>query len=340
MKIGYISPNYKKPKLKPIDLIPMEGDRLQIRHMERVFVLEGSSVRTILPVVIPHISGDLTFDEIVEKTGVEASVVAQLLTLLDSKRLLEEGESESFHISPKEIEQKKEYLDFFSSFPHDSLKTLEKLKNSTINIVGEGVIASEICSELKNVGVFVNFYSVKEIDGAKTIEAYDREFFKNIDNALTVLAFPHFPVGVLEDANEIFTERKISFLPVYIEHMKGIVGPLVIPGETPCFKCFELRVDANQDHFSEYQSYKNYLKSENKFITPPSFLQKSLVYFPVMESIRILSECEFPSLLGYFIELDFATMESTRNLVLKLPRCPVCGATLKQPAYDHYFLSR
>jgi len=340
LKINLPILKYKKPKLKPIDIIPMEGDRLQIRHEERVFILEGSSVRTILPIVIPHINGELTVNQIVEKTGMEVAIIDHLLTLLDSKYLLEEGDYESYYIDPEELEEKRNYLDFFSIFPCDSLRILAKLKNSKINLIGEGIIIEELFKEFKNMGLAVNYYSREKHKGAIIVKEYDKKFFRKIDNVFSLLAFPYFPIGILEDANEILVQRKTTFLPIYLDHMRGIIGPLVIPGESPCFKCFELRVDSNQSYFREYQSYKAYLKAENKVKFMPSFLQKNMLHLPILETIRILSECDFPTLLGYFIEIDFLTMESVRNIVLKLPRCPVCSPTLEIPTYDHYFLSQ
>lgn len=338
--------SYKRPKLKPCDIIPMEGDRLQVRYMGRVFVLEGAAVRELLPTLLPLLQGELTVQEIEERSGLEHTTLDQLLKLFAAKNLLEEGDGKVYKLSDKESKALERYRGLFAAFHKDGLQIGARLQAARASVLGDGHLADHIAGELASLGVGTTRVSRSPGKNAGSLSwqqvgEYNEEVLESLPDAFTIVAFPAFPLGILQDVNRVFHRRRINWLPVFTEYMRAVVGPLVFADASPCFKCYELRLHANQDHFFEYRDYLRYRAGSTggeEGLLPP-FMQQSLVSLPVLEAVRVLTECEFPTLLGYALELNLMTMESSKHLVLRLPRCPVCSRVNSTPVYDHYFVA-
>jgi bacteriocin biosynthesis cyclodehydratase domain-containing protein len=125
--------------------------------------------------------------------------------------------------------------------------------------------------------------------------------------------------------NELCVEHGRRFLPVVLQDLVGHVGPLVVPGETPCFECAYLRRNAQQQDAMWHRA------SELVALEGQSIVG----YHPAMPSILggvaaiELTGSHLPILLpprvGRVLELRLLGGEMTSHAVLRLPRCPVCS---------------
>ena len=132
-------------------------------------------------------------------------------------------------------------------------------------------------------------------------------------------------IALMRDWNRTCVAANILFYPIVLQDEVAYLGPLVVPGEGPCYECLSSRRRANLDSPDEGQATEMHA----------FFGQHVASYLQPMA--RIAADIAAIDLLKYFsgtldgggagrlIEADLmAPAIRTRN-VLKVPRCPVCS---------------
>jgi len=120
-----------------------------------------------------------------------------------------------------------------------------------------------------------------------------------------------------------------DFFPVVLQDHIGYVGPVVVPGETPCFECLWARQNSHLED------------TELNRATEPSAFFGQIVsgYLPTMaaivgdlaanELLRFYGGVLPPQRPGTLIEVDLLKPALQTRAVLKVPRCPVCSPFVK-----------
>ncbi len=131
--------------------------------------------------------------------------------------------------------------------------------------------------------------------------------------------------------NEVCVEKNIAFLPVVIKDFTGWTGPLVIPGETPCFQCLCARQNM---HLEAYETLiEDAVSKEQIAVAGHPVMYGVLANLAVMRLLGYLGK--FPTENpDHVLELDFNTGRSESRRVLKIPRCPVCSTLNSYPETD------
>ena len=106
------------------------------------------------------------------------------------------------------------------------------------------------------------------------------------------------------------------------------VGPLVVPGETPCFMCYQMRLIASSQRPEEalrFHAYHDRRKRDD------SSLHENLTCGPVicgqllaLEVIKELSGILPSTLRGRLFVIDLANLSTSMHHVLRKPWCPAC----------------
>lgn len=108
----------------------------------------------------------------------------------------------------------------------------------------------------------------------------------------------------------------------------GLVGPTVIPRQSACYKCFELRRNVNLANYDEVMQYEARLREfpgvRSDFDAPQPFapLLGGLV---ALEALRLLSGAARPQTVNRVLRVNFFSTEMTYHPVLRFPTCPACG---------------
>jgi bacteriocin biosynthesis cyclodehydratase domain-containing protein len=101
------------------------------------------------------------------------------------------------------------------------------------------------------------------------------------------------------------------------------IGPTILPGETPCYECFRLRIASNAPSESDHRLIEEFQRS--KALKPVTLAVTPGVDLLLLEVVKAITWFAPPSCYGHLYTLDLMTMEGRRHPVLKIPRCPACG---------------
>jgi bacteriocin biosynthesis cyclodehydratase domain-containing protein len=127
---------------------------------------------------------------------------------------------------------------------------------------------------------------------------------------------------VLQEVNSAALDQGWPWIAGRIESGIGMIGPAVIPGQTACYRCFELRRQANLAQSDQPQAAPATPPSDAAAPGPMAAAVGSLL---ALEAMRLISRLALPQTMGAVLTLDFYATGITSHRVLRLPNCPDCG---------------
>jgi thiazole/oxazole-forming peptide maturase SagC family component len=198
-----------------------------------------------------------------------------------------------------------------------------------------GKLSSEVvAARLREANRFTQAeWSAQPMTCADDVEAAVREA------NLAVLCLDKPAASIWDWMNEACLKRKVLWTSAHIEDFAGMVGPSVVPFQTPCYKCYDLRRKSNldADDFEEAMAWEQLLRERGGRLdfttgTLPAFAPL-LGAVTAIEALKLLTGFEKPTALGAVWEIDFPTLKVVVRPLLKVPRCPACGG--RQHAASH-----
>lgn len=132
-------------------------------------------------------------------------------------------------------------------------------------------------------------------------------------------------LGLMREWNAFCVRERKLFLPVVLQDMMGYVGPLVVPGETPCFECAWTRQSSNMnqpdiERATEPVAY--FGQGVDAWLPPMASMLGELA---ALELVRFCSGVIAGMRTGVMTEVDMLRPELSTRRLLKVPRCRVCG---------------
>jgi bacteriocin biosynthesis cyclodehydratase domain-containing protein len=219
----------QRPLLAPWCRLVEDGNRLLLEHARSVVVLEGGAVRTLLPELLPLLEGSRTRAELGDALGVAARpAVEQALELLAANGLLVEGGAEAG----------RDALAVAASYRLGPAEAGRRLRQARVGLVGESTIARTVARLLRRCGV-------------GSVERLGWESEAELD--LAVVAPSSSEAGRVESWNIAALDRGTRWLAVRpFDGATATVGPLVVPGESPCHACLLLRLGGHLEYGSDF----------------------------------------------------------------------------------------
>jgi bacteriocin biosynthesis cyclodehydratase domain-containing protein len=116
-----------------------------------------------------------------------------------------------------------------------------------------------------------------------------------------------------------------TFYPIVLEDEVASLGPLIVPGEGPCYECMVAREDANRDdpalsRASEAHAF--FGQDVTGFVQPMARVAADLA---AVDLLKYFSRTLPGGVAGRLIEADLMTPALRTRNVLRAPRCPVCA---------------
>ena len=297
-------------------------------------------------------------------------VAGVLASLLEHGIVEDAGVTTASSLSGQERARYDEQRTFFSHFSPipDTYQTA--LKEARVVVVGAGAVGSQVAlclvrsgvgritlvddgrvnDRLVNSGTFYDRTEVgkfsSEVTAAKLREA----------NPLTRVEWSAEPITCGEDVeavvreanlallcldkpatsiwdwmNEACLKRKVLWTSAHIEDFAGVIGPSVVPFQTPCYKCYDLRRKSNldPDDFEEAMAWEKLLRERGGRLdfatgTLPAFAPL-LGAVTAIEVLKMLTGFEKPTAYGAVWEIHLPTLKVVLRPLLKMPRCPACS---------------
>jgi adenylyltransferase/sulfurtransferase len=346
-----------------------DDDRMVFTCERRRIVLRGRSFSVFVDRVVPLLDGSLTVEELQQQlTGVvDASELESSLALLQEHGIVEDAMShESLAEAERWLAPQVSYLREVG--PEPSL-ALDRLARATVTVVGLGSIGAVAARALAatNIGALrlvdsgvvspadvylTPIYDLDEVGSARTavmqrrlraaareidVELVSSELATDADVAAAV-AGSTFVLGCVDPGlssltyklNRVCLEARIPWCSGTASAFEGVVGPTVVPYETACYLCYQMRSVACRDdpvdalaELQEQDRLKEDLSPQRENLAFGSSVVGNLL---ALETFRVLTGAE-PVTAGRLLTFDFMSLTSRQHVILRKPWCPACFAT-------------
>jgi ribosomal protein S12 methylthiotransferase accessory factor len=298
----------QRPLLAPWCRTVEDGSRLLFEHAGHVVELNGRAVQALLPALLPLLDGDHTVLEIVAALGDAAETpVNKALALLDEHGLLVDGPAPVGHAGAAC------YVAANSS--PSPAEAWTALTSSDVTVIGSAPTGAEITHLLASAGVA----TTTSMLAGGTVGHAD----------LIVAAPAPDEVGQLGEVNRHRLRDATPWLPILPADGRFVaIGPLYVPGQTACHSCYLMRRAATSGYEDDFPLL------ERQPVRAPSPPGASAIAAGVAALIclRWLGARD-PTLPGVLYALELhGRLGLTRHRVLRVPRCPACGATPPEPS--------
>jgi bacteriocin biosynthesis cyclodehydratase domain-containing protein len=125
--------------------------------------------------------------------------------------------------------------------------------------------------------------------------------------------------------NRKCVDAETKFYPIVLEDEVATLGPLVIPGEGPCYECLVAREDANladPERARATEAHAFFGQDVTGFVQPMARVAADLA---AVDLLKYFSRVLPGGVAGRLIEADLMTPALRTRTVLRAPRCPVCS---------------
>lgn len=324
------------------------GKAIILRRGVLKIKLEGEQIVDIINIIMTLASEDgATEQQLLEYFGEDnKSSVQPLITELKDKGFLIENTSYSAE-SPNDISQRESLFYGQSGMSEESRK---KLKSTVVHIIGVNFISKNIAAGLFDCGV--ENVIIVDYPFFRNMEFFTNEgklITENFSDKINVVEYNEWTENLewekpqcliatsdfggmysFRDFNLFCVENNIHFFPAVYQDYKGFIGPLVIPGYTPCYECFIQRQNANMKGFEAKRTIELSDFEGQAVIESHPMMNKIIADIAVMELAKFYGNMIQFRNSGKVIEVNLLATELKSQQVLKVPRCPHCGTLKKQ----------
>ena len=138
-----------------------------------------------------------------------------------------------------------------------------------------------------------------------------------------VLCRDHLNPAEYETFNRATLATNVPWTSARLAGFEFHIGPTVIPYETSCYTCANLRLKSNLPDFDEYRLVEEFLNTNR--LVPETLAFTPGATLVALEVLKGISRFTTPATCSHVYSLNLLTMESRLHPVLKIPRCPACG---------------
>jgi bacteriocin biosynthesis cyclodehydratase domain-containing protein len=316
-----------KPRLAPwIAMVDLGDNRLQLRSAELTFTFAHPFFADIFRTVEPLLDGRHTVEQIALAGGPDVlpTTVIFVLKMLGAHGVLHEGEIPQ-PLSAEELTHWDRQIRFIGHFLPDPLSAHVVLRQSCVALLATSGLKDTVRQALESLGIGETIDAgPPTVQNAGTIAA-----IKRADLLIVCLESPGF--SIFETVNTACLEHDIRWLRAAIQGTTVQLGPTIVPGQTACYTCYDLRARSHVADLDGFMAYRDLVARQD--VSPDEGalapLWSVLAGQIALEVARILTGFAPPTTIGRFYELDARGPGAVAHDVLRLPRCPSCGS--RQP---------
>jgi len=312
-----------RPRLAPWLIAVDLGDtRLQFRSAESSHTLTHPLLVRVFRRIERLLDGRHTVDDIVASVNADVlpTTVVFLLKLLQGKGLLQPGVGET-PLDDNEQAHWRRQLRFLSHFVPDASSAQSMLAKARAGLVGSGDLRQAILATIGSIGVGC----ITELGEPSTWWTEARGEPASLDLIVACEESPAFPF--FDAVNRACLASGTRWLRVAISGTSAQLGPTVVPYETACYTCLDLRIRTHEPEVDGYLAYRAQIgaldtRIDEGCIAP---LWSVVAGQVALEVMRLLTGFAPPVTVGRFYEFNAVSPAAISHDVLRVPRCPSCG---------------
>jgi bacteriocin biosynthesis cyclodehydratase domain-containing protein len=343
-------------------------ETLVFTSKRRRIAIKGHSFREFAEKVVPLLNGRQTLAEIQARVveTFTAGDVADAIGLLHQNNLIEDAESWSAAASPADWRDPQSA--YFRELGESPARLQEKLHASNVAVFGLGPLGAVVASSLAASGVrriscidrepvmpsdtfLAQCLTLADVGRPRTEAVRDRlaaidpavrvdivgDVLKSDADVLGALRGMDLVIGCLDPGhaslsyklNRAVLAARIPCCFGDVSAFEGVVGPTVIPFESACYLCYQMRLVAcaedPEDAFASlhYQDQRAVDDSPRRENLP--FCAGAVGSMMGLEGFKLLLGGR-SSTIGSILAFDFTRGRTSRHVVLRKPWCPACFA--------------
>ena len=328
----------ERPRLIPwLVAVPLGDARLQLRSAESAHTITSPLLIQIFLAIRSALDGRHTVDEIVSLAGADVlpTTVVFLLKLLHGKGLLQPG------LGTGALDQQaqarwRDQLRFLDHFVEDASNAHVALTGSRVGLIGSVTLREAISSSLRDIGIG----HLRDLDDLQMREAEScvADDLRGLD--LVVACENSRSFSLFEAVNRACLASRTRWLCVSMSGKTARLGPTIVPHQTACYTCLDIRLRTHQLDAAEYAAFLKHIDAPDGAVDEGSVapFRSAIAAQAALEAMRLLTGFSPPVTVGRFYEFTALSPAATVHDVLRLPRCPSCSRrkTLAQ-AWDREF---
>lgn len=232
---------------------------------------------------------------------------------------------------------------FYWTFGTERPRIEAKLHEARLALVGVNSVSAELARALVSVGfsqpTVVDFPLLRSVryftaSGALAASQWQgpppvshERLADSLEGPDCIVATSDFGgLALMRDWNSFCVDSGITFYPVVMQDLVGYAGPLVVPGETACFECFWARQGSNLEGSAalrESDSAAFQGQIVDPYLQPMATILANVAAF---ELLRHYSQAVPGHRCQSVLEIDLVGSAMDSRRLMRVPRCPVCGA--------------
>ncbi|RGP35558.1 hypothetical protein D1012_19320 [Pseudotabrizicola alkalilacus] len=284
--------------------------------------LSGPFVSDALPQLLPRLDGQTGIDVLIGAVNEDFRPEChEFLQVMQARGFLADG--------PEPDDSESGRAAFWAQDARGNDAAAASLAAAWIVVAGHGAVGTAVHRALTagGVGRCTHLPRAALADSGSAAAA-------TRDASLIILASDAMSLAGVDAVNELTQRNKTPWLLLRIDRSNALIGPYVVPGDTACFACYELRARANAERPDEHQalfrSWRAAPETSADFPTPPEYGQ-IVGSWVALDVMRAFVGGRAPVTAGRIIALDLKTLGSTTRDILRLPRCPACSRQIALP---------
>lgn len=288
--------------MAPCEVFEIPREDALVQLLRRLESAEGVSVDEIKSA--DPTSGSETVEQALNELWARGSLMS-----MDGGEFLEEHHRH----------QLETWLPMISRFTSRPYEVAARLKECRIGILTNNrILGVKIRQAIRNT------HLIREVHVCE--DAPDLDWRAEMETvAFTIVASLGFHPAFFLAANQHALQCGTPMLPVILmpDGLSGVVGPLVVKAEGPCWNCFYRRYAGQGTNLEIYDllARSPSTAGDYRYVWSGALLAQLIT----PEIIFALTNIENPRTLGRVFFIDLLNFNSDEHPVLMLPRCEFCG---------------
>ena len=332
----------------------------------RRVAMKGHSFREFAELVVPLLDGRLTLAEIQERVAgtFSGKDLGTCIDLLLRQQLLEDADAADGPVAlPERLAPQ---IGYFREIGGSAPQLQQRLRDATVTIVGLGALGAVAAVSLAASGIgrirclehrqvaptdpfLAQSFAVADVGRSRTDVVHERIVGVNPEAAVeavgdalatdadvahaisgSTLVLNCLDPGLASltyKVNRACLERRVPCCFGEVTAFEGIVGPTVLPYESACYLCYQMRLVAcaedPEDAFAALKHLDSRQADDGGVRENLAFCAGVVGNMMALEAFKLLlgGRC---STIGSIQVIDFTRGASAKHVVLRKPWCPAC----------------